>query len=104
MDMLSYNVQTLIPRIQAYLDSQPVEKAWLFGSCSRGEETSDSDVGILARYENSEELSLFMIARMSYALQKLLNRKVDLVEEGRLLPFAEGNVNQDKILIYERKG
>lgn len=34
--MLSFDVQMMIPRIQAYLGGQPVEKAWLFGSCSRG--------------------------------------------------------------------
>ena len=101
--MLSFDVQIMIPRIQAYLGEQPVEKAWLFGSCSRGEETPGSDVDILVRYKDSESLSLFTIAKMACALRKLLNRKVDLVEEGRLLSFAEENVEHDKVLIYERK-
>ena len=30
--MLSKNVQEIIPKIQQYLASQPIEKAWLFGS------------------------------------------------------------------------
>ena len=42
--MLSKNVQEMIPKIQQYLASQPIEKAWLFGSCSRGEETPKSDI------------------------------------------------------------
>ena len=45
--MLSKNVQEMIPKIQQYLASQPIEKAWLFGSCSRGEETPKSDVDLL---------------------------------------------------------
>ena len=45
--MPSADVQKLIPQIQAYFATQPVERAYLFGSCSRGEETSDSDVDIL---------------------------------------------------------
>lgn len=98
--MLSLDVRMMIPRIQAYLGGQPVEKAWLFGSCSRGEETRDSDVDILVRYKDGESLSLFAIAKMACALRKLLNRKVDLVEEGRLLSFAGEDVEHDKILIF----
>ena len=45
--MPSADVQKLIPQIQAYLATQPVERAYLFGSCSRGEETPDSDIDIL---------------------------------------------------------
>lgn len=101
--MLSVDVQAMIPRIQAYLAGQPIEKAWLFGSCSRGEETAVSDVDILVRYQDSESLSLLGIVKIACALRKLLGREVDLVEEGRLLSFAEDNVERDKILIYERK-
>lgn len=35
-------------------------------------------------------------------LERLLNRKVDLVTEGNLEPFAHESFNRDKILIYER--
>ena len=35
-------------------------------------------------------------------LERLLDRKVDLVEDGELLPFAEETANQEKQLIYER--
>ena len=39
---------------------------------------------------------------MMSELRKTINRRVDLVEEGCLLPFAEESVNRDKYLIYER--
>lgn len=35
-------------------------------------------------------------------LEELLGRKVDLVSEGTLLPFAQESAEKDKILIYER--
>jgi len=35
-------------------------------------------------------------------LEKLLDRPVDLVEDGTLLPFASESANHDKKLIYER--
>ena len=75
----------------------------MFGSYSRGEERPDSDVDILVEYENSDEISLFAISRMMSSLKKILNRKVDLVEEGCVLPFAVDSVYKDRILIYEGK-
>jgi predicted nucleotidyltransferase len=36
-------------------------------------------------------------------LRKLTGKKVDLVEEGQLKPFAVRSAEMDKILIYERK-
>lgn len=101
--MLSASVENMIPLIQMELANQPVTKAWLFGSCSRGEETDASDVDILVQYDESARISLFTISRIMCALKQAINRDVDLVEEGRLLPFAEDSANRDKILIYERE-
>ena len=83
--------------------TQPIKKAWLFGSCSRGEETADSDIDILVEYSDSDSISLITISRIITSLSKKLNRKIDLVEEGCLLPFAKMSVEKDKQLIYERK-
>lgn len=101
--MLSKNVQEMIPKIQQYLASQPIEKAWLFGSCSRGEETPKSDVDLLVRYQDSDSMSLFDISRITVNLKKIIKRPIDLIEEDCLLPFASKSANRDKILIYERK-
>lgn len=101
--MISRNVQQAIPKIQGWLASHPIDKAWLFGSCSRGEETASSDLDLLVRYSENEHVSLLTISRFRNSLGKLLNREVDLVEEDCLLPFAQESVNHDKILIYERK-
>lgn len=101
--MLSNNIQQMIPKIQDFFSEQPIKKAWLFGSCSRGEETPESDVDILVEYKDSDNMSLLTISRMMSALRKILNKRVDLVEEGCLLPFASDSVYKDRILIYEGK-
>ncbi len=101
--MLSKNVQEMIPKIKDYLASQPVEKAWLFGSCSRGEENPQSDIDILVKYKEGARVTLMTISRIIVNLSDVLRKQVDLVEEGRLLPFARQNVEHDKILIYERE-
>ncbi len=100
--MPSPEVQAMIPKIQAYLATQPVERAYLFGSCARGDERPDSDVDLLVNYTDSDSLSLMDITRMMVHLGKNLHRKVDLVEDDCLKPFARESVNRDKIKIYER--
>ena len=97
------NVQQMIPKIQAFFSNQPIKKAWLFGSYSRGEEGPDSDVDILVEYKDSDNISLLAISRMTNSLKKILNKKVDLVEDGCLLPFATESVYKERILIYEAK-
>ena len=100
--MNSNTINSIIPPIQGFLATQPISKAWLFGSYSRGEETRGSDVDIMVSFEEGAKISLFKYANMICQLEALLNLKVDLVEEGTLLPFAIQTANHDKILIYER--
>ena len=100
--MPSAEVQKMIPQIQAYLATQPVERAYLFGSCSRGEEKPDSDVDLLVTYTDSDKISLMDISRMMVHLGKRIHRRVDLVEDAYLKPFARKSVDHDKIKIYER--
>ena len=92
----------MLPKIQAVLSEQPVVKAWIFGSYSRGEETPQSDVDILVQYDANARITLLTISRIMTRLSDAIGRKVDLVEEGRLLPFAQKSAERDKILIYER--
>ena len=89
--------------IRQYLATQPIKKAWLFGSYSRGEERADSDIDILVEYNDSDSISLMTISRIITSLSKQLNRKIDIVGDGCLMPFAEKRVEKDKQLIYERK-
>ena len=89
--------------IADYFETQPVLKAWLFGSFARGEETPRSDVDILFVPDRSgKPFTLFTMGGMYMDLKELLGREVDLVEEGCLLSFAVESANRDKQLIYER--
>ena len=83
--------ETMTKLIADYFKTQPVLKAWLFGSYSRGEETPESDVDILVK-----------LSGMLLDLQDLLKIRVDLVTDKGLMDFARPSVDNDKILIYER--
>ena len=94
----------LVQTIQAYFATQPVLRAWLFGSYARGEQTPDSDVDILVVFdqENGKRVSLLKHIGIALGLEDLIGKKVDLVTEGTLLPFAQETAEKDKVLIYER--
>lgn len=85
------------------MKSQPIIRAWLFGSCSRGEETSDSDIDILVDFVHSNGIvSLFRMGGMLMDLEDLLGGRVDLVDRKGVMDFAKASIERDKILIYER--
>lgn len=101
---MNESILSLLPKIKDYMEGKPIKKAWLFGSCSRGEETASSDIDILVDYDDSAGvLSLFQIGAILSELRKITGRKVDLVESQGLKEFARMTVEQDKVLIYERK-
>lgn len=98
------STQTMQQVIADYFKTQPVLKAWLFGSFARGEEMPNSDVDILFVPDRSgKPFTLFTMGGMYMDLKELLGREVDLVEEGSLRPYAVDSANRDKKLIYERK-
>ena len=95
------STQTMQEAIADYFKTQPIQKAWLFGSFARGEETPLSDVDLLVEYDNSG-ISLLKHAAIICELEKILDRPVDIVQEKLLHPRVRESVNQDRKLIYER--
>ena len=87
--------------IADFFRTQPVVKAWLFGSFARGEETPLSDVDLLVQLDYTK-LDGFGFFGMWSDLEHLLDRRVDLVTENSLADFARESVERDKQLIYER--
>lgn len=101
--MFSNKTTEIVSEIRKFMSGQPILRAWLFGSYSRGEETSASDIDILVDFDHSKGLvSLFRMGGMLMDLEDLLGRKVDLVDNQGLMSFARESVERDKILIYER--
>lgn len=91
-----------LDKIRRYFSTQPVLKAWLFGSFARGEQTDNSDVDLLVTFDGNAKVSLLKHAGMMIELQEILKRPVDLVRDISLYPEIKPYVDADKILIYER--
>lgn len=92
----------IINDICLYLKTQPVLKVWLFGSFSRGEAGPTSDVDLLVAYDRSRPIGLFKIGNITNTLRRITGREVDLVDEDTVFPWVKENIDNEKILIYER--
>lgn len=86
--------------IRKYFAMQPIERAWLFGSYARGEQTEESDVDIMVDFADS--ITLFKHVGIIDDLERLLNKKVDIVPADMMYPRVRKQADKDKILIYER--
>ena len=93
--------QAMTQLIADYFKTQPVLKAWLFGSYARGEQTEESDVDILVILDHSQPVGLKFFG-MWGDLERLLGRPVDLVVDRSLASYARESADRDKKLIYER--
>ncbi len=67
-----------IYKIAEYFKGQPIIRAWLFGSYSRGDETIDSDIDILVDYDKSSKLSLLTICGMMTDLKDILDKRTQI--------------------------
>ena len=85
-----------------YFQEQPISKVWIFGSFSRGEETSESDIDLMVSFIPGSKVGLFKFNQIKEDLETLTGREVDLVTETSLLPFAIASAMSDRKLIYER--
>lgn len=91
----------IIKRLKEYFSSQPVKRAWLFGSVARQENNDYSDVDILVDFDDN--VGLLKYASINNDLETILNKAVDLVSISSLLSWVKPSVDKDKVLIYERE-
>ena len=66
-------------QIAEYFKTQPIVRAWIFGSFARGEETPLSDVDILVEYAEGG-ISLLKHCAMINDLEELLDRPVMMLQ------------------------
>lgn len=95
--------QNITNKIVSYFQTQPVDKAWIFGSFARNEETENSDIDILISFSIDSKITLFRYIHMVNDLKDITGKNIDLVENGKLKNFALSTAEDEKILIYERK-
>jgi uncharacterized protein len=72
----------------------------LFGSTARNEARVDSDIDLLAAFDDARQLSLLDMIGIENRLTDLLGRPVDLIEEGTLTPRAQQNASREAVRAF----
>jgi hypothetical protein len=92
--------QQVIDTLSAHGDAirrQGVLSLSLFGSVARGEERPDSDIDLLAEFEQPPTFDAYM--DLKFFLEDLLGRPVDLVSARALKPLARPFVEREAIRV-----
>ena len=72
----------------------------VFGSTARGDRRADSDIDLLAAFDNAMRISLLDVAGFEIKLSELLGYPVDLVEEGTLKPRVQESVDAEAVRAF----
>ena len=92
----------LIQQLKQVIEKfQNIQKAWIYGSFSRGDDGPNSDIDIAV--QTDEQFSYFDLAEVQYNLEKMTNRKIDVGFVESFKSHILEHVNADLKLIYERQ-
>ena len=100
MKLIELNMEQIIALCKKY----KVNKLFAFGSILTDRFNSESDVDLLVDFDRSK-IDLLDYAdnffRFQFALEKLLNRKVDITEDSAVSnPYFRQELDETKTLIY----
>jgi len=90
-------IKKIEKKIIPVLNKYKIKKAGIFGSYARGEEKKNSDIDILVKLD--KELSLLYVIEIKLELQKVLRKKVDLVEYETIRSELKKNILKEEIPI-----
>lgn len=93
-------VEKKLPKIKALFIKYGVEKAYLFGSAANDKFKTTSDIDFLYSFPENLDYETYgnNYFNLLNDLEKLLNKKVDLVAEKTLKnPYLIESINENKI-------
>ena len=82
------------------LKAAGVVRLSLFGSTARGDRRPDSDIDLLAAFDQTRRISLLDVAGIEIQLSELLGQPVDLIEEGTLKPRVRSAVEAEAVRAF----
>lgn len=92
-------IEEIKSKIIPVLKEYRVTQAGIFGSYARGEQKKKSDVDILIKIHN--DASLLTIIGLKMELEKVIKRKVDLVEYETIRKELRERILNDEIRILQ---
>ena len=95
--------RTIIATLRTHepeLRAAGIARLSLFGSIVRGGDRPDSDIDLMAAFDQGRQLSLLGVIGLESRLSDLLGRKVDLVEEGTLRPGIREHAEKEAVRAF----
>lgn len=93
---------TILRAHERQLKEAGIVRLSVFGSTARNDAGPDSDVDLLAAFDDTRRISLLDIVGMENDLSDLLGCKVDLIEEGTLKPRVQKSVEAEVVRAFSR--
>lgn len=96
-------IELNMSKLQALMEQNQVERAYLFGSVCTDKFNSESDVDVLIKFKDGLDFGVYTDNYFSLIenIEKLLGRKVDLLTERSLSnPYFIEEINETKQQIY----
>lgn len=94
------HVIATLRRYESELRVAGILRLSLFGSTARGDDRPDSDIDLLAAFDDTRRISLLDLVGMEAQLSRMLGRTVELVEEGTLKPRVQKNVEAEAVRAF----
>ncbi|MGH7122056.1 MAG: nucleotidyltransferase family protein [Acetobacteraceae bacterium] len=82
------------------LKAAGVVRLSLFGSTARDAARPESDIDLLAAFDDARPLSLLDVIRIENQIADLLGQPVDLIEEGTLKPRVRLNAAREAVRAF----
>lgn len=87
--------------ISAFCRRWRIEELSLFGSAVRADFSPESDVDVLVTFSPEAKVNLFDFVEMQEELERIFQRKVDLVSKGGLRnPFRRHEILNTRQIVY----
>lgn len=94
------HVITMLRVNESELRAAGILRLSLFGSTARGDDRPDSDIDLLAAFDDNRRISLLDVVGMQEQISRMLGRTVELVEEGTLKPRVQKNVEAEAVRAF----
>lgn len=82
------------------MENEGIVRAAIFGSQATGEAKKDSDVDLLVEFVGRK--SLFDLVGLKIKLEKILQKKVDLLTYKSIHPLLKNIILNEQKIIYKR--
>ena len=88
----------MIQNNQKNIGAFGVSRIGLFGSFVRNEQNEESDIDLIVQFEQGEK-SYMKFINLSDYLEKLLDKRVDLLTEKALNPYMKSRIEKEAVYV-----